>query len=263
MLLGWLLTILGLVLAGLAFLSGSPGSPNVFLFFVACVASISGVIWVMNAAKRLGSISLKEPGRPLPKWVLLLDRIGRWWARQDRPKPFWQKHMDDLAEWAEPPVSMGGSNFMRRIPEKMIAVLALLVGGALFIAALGMFVVGPLFLSPDFLTVGVADPLGRAYAAVCLTTGNCRLPYLLAGTVLAVLVVTLALLMMHAGMSAVEVYDEPDEDEPDEYTLGDVVAAIEVLDQRIVRARADLVLAGVLPLSPEEKAELEPIEPAF
>lgn len=224
-------------------------------FFVPAgvIALVAGAFTAVVASSRIGKLNVA--GEELPEWVLRVHRFSAWVVRQSRPTPFWQKHMDDLVDWSEP--SIGGGNLLAGVPGHMVSILSLMLGGALFIAALGMFVIGPLFLSPDFLTLGLADPIGRAYATICITTGSCNLPYLLAGTAIGVPVITLALLMVYAGLRTVDVIDAQDDDEPhaSDYTLGDVVSAIEVLDQRIVRARADLVLAGVLPLSREELAD--------
>lgn len=170
-----------------------------------------------------------------PKWKAVLRR-----ALWGRPKPFWRKRLEEQIEIDDEPGlwDVGDSIFLS---------LLVLTMGALIIAALGMLVIGPLFTSPDFFSVGVADPLGRWYAAVCAATGQCHLGYLLAGTVVGVLLLTLGTLTIHAswwGQRSAEPVG-----------LGDVVAAVGVLDERLVRLRADLVLAGHLKLSPEELAE--------
>lgn len=179
-----------------------------------------------------------------PKWKLFVRRLvfGR------RPTPFWQKRLLDQVE-PSTPVAHDAWN----PGDNMFNAIMVLAVGALVIAALGMLVIGPLFLSPDFFTIGIADPLGRWYGAVCLSTGNCELPYLFGGTVVAVQVLLLGLMVLHAALRGVF---NPDVIEAPDYGA-EMVQALGVIDERIVRMRADLVLAGVLKLSPEELADDE------
>lgn len=166
-----------------------------------------------------------------------------------RPTPFWRKRLDDMVEPAEPIVVDDGWD----PSDNVFTALMVLVVGALVISALALLVIGPLFLSPDFFTIGFADPLGRWYASVCVATGRCDLPYLLGGTVIGLLIATLAALVLHASFRGL--FSLPVEEKPD-YEI-EIVQALGVLDERLVRFRADLVLAGILPLSLEEREEDE------
>jgi hypothetical protein len=175
----------------------------------------------------------------------------RWLVRSPRPTPFWRKRLDDMVEPAEP-IEVGPtprddvlSNFANSV--------FMLAGGAIFISALA-YLAGAIFLSPGFFEAGIAAPLGHWYASFCFATGQCNLGYLLAGTVVGVMVLVLAALIFLAGFGPALSDKEP-VIVPDVGT--EIVDALSVLDERLVRFRADMVLGGILPLSGEEQEEDE------
>lgn len=183
-----------------------------------------------------------------PKWLEFL----RWNLQGPRRTPFWRKRLDDMVEEVEP-IEVGGSDPVIDGVGGLWNAVGLLVGGAIFISAVSLFV-GAIFMSPGFFEVGIADPLGRWYASFCVATGQCELGYLLAGTVVAVLVLTLAVITFIAGFPRETAGTDPLL-MPDVGT--EIVGALGVLDERLVRFRADMVLNGILPLSMEEQEEDE------
>jgi hypothetical protein len=193
-------------------------------------------------------MTANETTKDAPKWL----KFMRWNFQGPRPKPFWRKHLDDMVEEVEP-IEVGGTDPVIDATGGLWNAVALLVGGAIFISAVSLLV-GAIFLSPGFFEVGVADPLGRWYASFCFATGQCELGYLLAGTVVGVLVLTLAVITFVAGFPRETAGAEPMV-MPDVGT--EIVDALGVIDERLVRFRADMVLNGILPLSNEEQEEDE------
>ena len=182
------------------------------------------------------------------KWLDFL----RWNFQGPRPVPFWRKRLDDMVEEVDP-IEVGGSDPGYEAVSGLWNAAGLLVLGAIFISGVSLLV-GAIFMSPGFFEVGIADPLGRWYAGFCVATGQCELGYLLAGTVVGVLVLTLAVLTFMAGFPRETASTDPLL-MPDVGT--EIVGALGVLDERLVRFRADMVLNGALPLSMEEQEEDE------
>lgn len=173
------------------------------------------------------------PTKAAPKWKLFLRRLFR-------RTPFWGKRLEDQEEG--PDIGFGA------VADSIAAVIQIFVFGAIFVLPLVVLVSGWIFFSPGFFEHGLADPIGRGLAQVCLVTGNCDLRYLIAGAALAVPIVVLMAFTIQTGLW----YANDDEAEVSETELLD---AVSLLDERIVHLRADLVLAGVLRLSPEELEE--------
>lgn len=179
------------------------------------------------------------PTQQFPWWK-------RAWRRLTRERPFWQKRLvegKDPAGWIE----VVGIEVVELFARIVItgAVLAVM-------AQLTAFV----FYSPGVFEHGLADPLARLFAQICVKEGQCDLRPLMGGAALGVtFIVAMYLLVAFATHLGESNDDEPSNDQ--------VLEAVGTLDERIVHLRADLVLAGVLQLSPEEKAEVEPVEPAF
>ncbi len=172
-----------------------------------------------------------------------LKRETKWqamWRRANRRTPFWKRRP---AEGSETPQE----SFVFGALVDFIGVLAPMFFGVLTILVIIQVLVAPIFLSPDLLTVGLADPIGRGLAAVCLATGNCNLPYLLGGVIVGVLLLVLMVLTIGT-LSQAEVVDDND-------TIATVLQAKAELYELVVHLRADLVLAGVLKVTPEEVVE--------
>jgi len=170
-----------------------------------------------------------------------------WWRRLFRERPFWQKRPEDFED-TRPKWSWGRE--LARLGAAVLegALLILVLSGVVTIFAQ---VAGQIFYSPGFLEVGLAAPIGRGLAEVCQQGGSCDLATLLTSSVLGFMLFTMAGIFLHW------CWRENDEQE-DPVERGQ--ASVDVLDERIVHLRADLVLAGVLKLSPEEQANLAPEE---
>ncbi len=184
------------------------------------------------------------------KWKRALRRLV------GRPTPFWRKRLEDQVETPNPVSDALSAGWDQMATATAIIIMRLVIGaGVLTPLAL---VVQWIFKSPGFSEYGLADPIGRSLAAVCLNSGRCDLPGLLAGTAFALpMLVVIAFLIAGAFY-----WHEPvaDADEVTEYELLDALGA---LDERIVHLRADLVLAGVLKLSPEELADIPPSQTPY
>lgn len=164
-----------------------------------------------------------------------------WLRRVFKPIPFWQQR----------PVEKGG--FLDTLKSMFLWALhvaGVYLMGGLVIATVSVLLIGGVFFTPGFFQYGLADSIGRAFAAQCLASGLCDLRYLMGGAVVGVLSIVLLLEVVHAGTLGAE---QPDDEPSNEEVLDSIVS----LDERIVHLRADLVLAGVLKVSPEEKAEVE------
>lgn len=174
-------------------------------------------------------------------------KVSKWqalWRRANRRTPFWKQRIEERTEGELEPARP--LDHLGRWLGDIWRTLFALVIGALWVSFLSVGI-GLIFLSPDFMTVGLADPIGRGLAAVCAATGQCNPGYLLAGTAVAVLILTLL-----AYVVLVSLQDDPDEEN---VTDSELLSGLSALDERIMHLRADLVLAGVLPLTPEEKAD--------
>jgi hypothetical protein len=176
--------------------------------------------------------------KPESKWQ-------KMWRRANRRTPFWKQRLGERTEGELEPA--GPLAHLARWLGDIWETLFALAVGAVAVSLLAGFVIGPIFLSPDFMTIGLADPIGRGLAAVCANTGQCDPAYLLAGSAVAVLILLLMVYVVLATMR-----DDLDEDNVSE---GELLSGLSALDERLVHLRADLVLAGVLPLSAEEKAD--------
>lgn len=169
------------------------------------------------------------------------------WQRFTKRTPFWQQRLDERTDGElEPPDFL---THMGRWLNDIGSTIYALAVGAVAISALATFLIGPIFLSPDFMTVGLADPIGRGLAMVCTVTGRCDIQYLLAGTAVGVTILLLLVYIIN--------YSLQTDDDEDTVNDAELAAGLSAIDERIVRLRADLVLAGVLPVSDEEKAEAE------
>lgn len=164
-----------------------------------------------------------------------------FWKRLSPRIPFWKQRPEDRVDHS----SERGGSFL----DDVVNIVMVVPVSAVVIAFLLQFIIGPIFLSPDFLTYGLADPIGRGLAGVCAATGNCNVQYLLAGSVVAVLIFTMILVIILSPSSA-EVVDDND-------TIDAVLDATAALDERIVHLRAEMVLAGLLPLTADEKADAD------
>jgi len=175
-------------------------------------------------------------------------RWRAWLRRVTRPRPYWQRRLDDNLE---PPGALDDA--IGQVAGSVARILALMVVG-LAVLLPASVIVRLIFFSPAFLSDGLAGAIGAGLADVCASTGQCDLRYLLAGAALAVPTLTLIGLMLANAFY----WRTADEDEQ-EVTETELMDALDLLDQRIVQLRADLVLSGVVKVREEEKPE-EPLD---
>lgn len=156
---------------------------------------------------------------------------------------FWGRRLDEKIE----PAGLRMWGFVQWFLNVFLlyAVLALVLG------YLSMFAAQWIFLSPGLFEYGLADPIGRGLAAVCLASGRCDLRYLLSGLVMALLVVALVFILLHHALRVT------DDDDGETVSEGELVEGLQLLDERIVSLRADLVLGGVLKPRADELPESE------
>ncbi len=176
--------------------------------------------------------------KPVTKWQ-------KFWKRANRRTPFWKQRLEDRTEGELAPAGLI-VNFGRWMVDIFDTLFALAMG-AVVVSAVTILLIAPLFLSPDFMTVGLADPIGRGLAAVCLSTGQCNPAYLLAGTAVAVLI-----LLLIAYVVGVSLRDDHDEETVSDEELRSGLSAI---DERLVALRAEFVAAGLLKITQEEVAD--------
>lgn len=244
----WFLAGLAVVLALLLTVGWLNGNQLVVMLILA--ATLIGVLVAVpfvfiNAL--IESVKLDDPakivaaGGQYPRWKLWLRRVAR-------AKPFWRKRLGDELE-AEY-IASDGDDGQSVLTGMMDAIYFLLFGGV-FVALLIQVVIVPIFFSPGFWEYGLAYPIAEFLGRLCASTGQCDLPSLVGGSVVGLLLVAVVAGVLLISIQSV--FHAP----PDAATVseGELLDAVAGLDERLVRLRADLVLANVLPLSAEERVE--------
>lgn len=226
-----------------------------WLAVIICIVIVAPLAALSSFIQRIREEDPAETtaqGKPYPKWKL-------WLRRATRPKPFWRQHMDEQLSddyGVQPDAEF---SFSLDLGAPVANGLLFISFAGIFIALLVQFVIGPIFLSPGFWQFGPAYPIALFLANVCRATGQCDFHYLIGGLAVSLIVLTAiveaVVLPMSDGRSGVEVEREALASERSANLSADIAEAVGVLDGRFVRLRADLVMAGILPLSLEEQEE--------
>lgn len=180
----------------------------------------------------------QAPTNRKPPMTLKKRLLNLLFPRPRRPRPFWRVRFDDEFEPLSAKSAFDiGAQFLQQM--WLIVISAFVILGALAVAA-------PIAFSPDFWTLGLADPIGRGLAAVCIHTGQCELPYLMLGSVFAAMFYAVAACSVSM---AIRFWLSDSFWGNEDDGLFDVA---KFLDERITRLRDDFIAAGVLPKAPDE-----------